>query len=151
MVALVVLVLAGGGLVAVRNVRGLRNNNPGNIKRTSIVWDGEVAQDKVTDTEYEQFTDIRYGVRAIAKVLLSYSHRGLNTIELIVMEYSSTDVDSYIDNVSTWTGFTPYEALDMTDTRTRRLMVHAIMRQELGTGPYLTVPDASIEAGLALV
>lgn len=42
--------------------RGLRNNNPLNIRKSSNNWLGKVAQN--TDGCFEQFTTIEYGLRA---------------------------------------------------------------------------------------
>lgn len=42
--------------------RGLRNNNPLNIRKTSINWKGEVREN--TDGEFEQFNTIEDGIRA---------------------------------------------------------------------------------------
>ena len=40
---------------------GLRNNNIGNIRKTSINWAGEVPANKSTSTIHEQFISSEYG------------------------------------------------------------------------------------------
>lgn len=50
--------------------RGLRNNNPGNIRNSSTVWVGEITPSK--DKSFKQFKSIEYGYRAIIKLLQNY-------------------------------------------------------------------------------
>lgn len=50
--------------------RGLRNNNPGNVERTSQTWVGEVVG---SDPRFETFNGIDKGVRAIGKIMKSNS------------------------------------------------------------------------------
>ena len=54
--------------------RGIRNNNPGNI-RWGDNWKGLVPEDKRTDRSFCQFIDVKYGIRAIARILLNYRNR----------------------------------------------------------------------------
>ena len=49
--------------------RGERNNNPGNI-RTGSTWQGLSLQQ--TDADFCVFTDPKFGIRALAKVLLLF-------------------------------------------------------------------------------
>ena len=49
--------------------RGLRNNNPGNIRRNSDVFQGEKTS---SDREFKQFKSMAYGYRAIFKILSNY-------------------------------------------------------------------------------
>ena len=49
--------------------RGLRNNNPGNIRRNSDVFQGEKTS---SDKEFKQFKSMAYGYRAIFKILSNY-------------------------------------------------------------------------------
>ena len=54
-------------------MRGLRNNNPLNIRRTAIRWIG--ARIEQTDKSFVQFTSMAYGYRAAWKILQSYYER----------------------------------------------------------------------------
>ena len=49
--------------------RGIRNNNPLNL-RVGNNWKGEVSQP--TDHTFEQFTEMKWGVRAAFIVLRNY-------------------------------------------------------------------------------
>lgn len=59
--------------------RGLRNNNPGNIRTTKDRWQGLRPQQ--TDPAFFQFTEMRYGYRALIITLQNYRHKhGCRTI-----------------------------------------------------------------------
>ena len=56
--------------------RGLRNNNPGNIRNNdSINWQGEVAATSKKDFTFEEFKDRASGYRALLKLLRNYVKR----------------------------------------------------------------------------
>jgi hypothetical protein len=56
-----------------RQSRGIRNNNPGNIKYVkSTNWRGKVSDSEKKDSTFEEFTEMKYGVRALARILKSY-------------------------------------------------------------------------------
>jgi len=58
--------------------RGIRNNNPGNV-RLGAPWDGLAPHQ--TDGAFCQFVDPEHGIRAIAKLLISYQDvHGLHTV-----------------------------------------------------------------------
>ena len=50
--------------------RGIRNNNPGNIRNSSTVWVGEVVPSN--DKSFKQFKSAAYGYRAVIKLLQNY-------------------------------------------------------------------------------
>ena len=86
--------------------RGIRNNNPLNI-RIGKNWMGEVAYP--TDTVFEQFSEMRWGVRAAFIILRNYMNRYyLKTIPEIVNRWapkSENDTLNYIKLVSKNSGF----------------------------------------------
>ena len=51
-------------------MRGIRNNTPLNIRRSSDRWEG--ARIEQTDPSFVQFESLAYGYRAAWKVLESY-------------------------------------------------------------------------------
>ena len=82
-IAIAALLVAATGTGLYVMARGIRNNNPGNIRHGSSKWQGMSATQ--TDSEYIQFDDPVYGIRAIVKLLRNYQSRhGLNTIEEII-------------------------------------------------------------------
>ena len=50
--------------------RGLRNNNPGNIRLSRTVWQGEIRPSR--DRSFCQFRTMAYGYRALIKLLQNY-------------------------------------------------------------------------------
>ena len=144
---LAILVIAGGG-VAYTMTRGLRNKNPGNIRYSPANnWVGQVGKD---DGGYAIFSDAKYGIRAIGKVLDSYRRRGLVTVEQIISTYAPPEdqnhTAAYIRNVKAWAdwpdGFHPVR-----QEGDYLPLVKAIIRQENGVNPY---SDAFISDALAL-
>ncbi|MGU3457566.1 hypothetical protein ACLBV5_14755 [Brevundimonas sp. M1A4_2e] len=61
------------GQTARRPTRGVRNNNPGNIRRVSgVTWQGQ-AKDQ-TDAEFVVYVSPEMGVRALVRTLLTYNN-----------------------------------------------------------------------------
>ena len=53
--------------------RGLRNNNPGNIRNSDATdWQGEIPASKKQDNSFEEFEDMAHGYRALIKLLQNY-------------------------------------------------------------------------------
>ena len=113
--------------------RGIRNNNPLNI-RVGNNWFGEVA--KPTDTTFEQFTDMRFGVRAAFIILKRYINRyKLNTIEKIVERWAPSNENNtqrYIDMVSQLAAIKPTEAIRYEHKERMVRLVDAMIRVECG-------------------
>lgn len=87
--------------------RGIRNNNPGNIRHsTQTFWVGE-SKDQ-PDYSFVKFDSPEYGIRALMKILLAYyNEHGLKTIKSIIERYApptENDTDSYIKIVSKLSG-----------------------------------------------
>ena len=80
--------------------RGIRNNNPLNI-RVGNNWKGEVSQP--TDHTFEQFTEMKWGCRAAFVILRNYIKRHkLNTLSKIIERWAprnENDTKSYIKSV----------------------------------------------------
>ncbi len=85
--------------------RGLRNNNPLNIRK-GCKWQG--LEKNQTDPDFCQFRSLEYGFRAAFKVLNTYYvGRGLKTIEKIVSRWAppnENNTNKYISFVerNTW-------------------------------------------------
>ena len=81
--------------------RGIRNNNPLNI-RIGNNWKGEV--DNPTDSQFEQFKTMAWGVRAAFIVLHNYIfRRKVNTIARIINRWAPSnenDTIAYMKQVS---------------------------------------------------
>lgn len=141
-----VLLLAGGGTAVYVKARGLRNNNPGNIRHGASKWQGMAPEQ--TDAEFVQFVSPEYGIRAIAVTLNTYRDRyGINTIERIISRWAPSnenDTESYIKSVERKTGIARNAVLQKADYPA---VIAAIITHENGLNPYTM---ATIESGVAL-
>jgi len=124
--------------------RGLRNNNPGNIRwdgRTQ--WAGMIGQDA---NGFVIFDTPQNGIRAIVRTLRSYANRHIDTIGEIISTWapsSENNTGAYIDHVVSIVGknsgaeITPDDYLKL---------VGAIIAHENFVNPY---PDDVLNAGIA--
>lgn len=113
--------------------RGIRNNNPLNI-RIGNKWLGEVPCP--TDNEFEQFTRMEYGVRAGFLLIKRYIERyHLNTIELIVNRWappSENKTYAYIASVGRLSGIRTDKILRFYDKVEMVSLVDAMIVVECG-------------------
>ena len=85
--------------------RGIRNNNPLNIRRSSTRWQG--AREEQTDKSFVQFKTMAYGYRAAWKVLQTYYERFCMqskpfTVRNIIERWApptENDTEAYIKSV----------------------------------------------------
>lgn len=125
------------------DARGIRNNNPGNI-RWRDKWIGLVPEQQRTDTAFCQFVSPECGIRAMIIILNHYQiQHGLNTIAGIIHRWAppeENDTQAYINSVVTVTGIPAHKHLDLSDSTTMLKLVQAIIVHENGYQPY----DASV-------
>ena len=118
--------------------RGIRNNNPLNIRRSKDQWQG--LKKTQNDPSFCQFETFEYGWRA-AFVLLTrtYYHKyRLYTIRAIVSKWAppnENNTRAYIENVCRLTGIAPDEPLGIPSEHPARWMLvgAAMAIQENGT------------------
>jgi len=94
--------------------RGIRNNNPLNIRRSKDQWKGLAEQQN--DRAFCQFKSLEWGWRAAFCLLTrTYYHKyRLYTIRMIIRRWapsSENDTEAYIANVSRLTGIDPDKPL----------------------------------------
>lgn len=110
--------------------RGMKNNNPGNIRVGNAAWQGKIPLGQNTDRAFEQFTTYVYGIRAMIKNLLSYYRDGLNTVERIIYRWAPpadhNDTSAYVSTVCSRGGFSPSGRINLTDRDTMRRLVIAM-------------------------
>lgn len=115
--------------------RGMRNNNPGNIRISGNAWQGKIPVSNNTDGAFEQFKTYVYGIRAMILNLRSYFNGGNNTLRKIITKWApaadNNDTAAYIFTVSAKTGFGPDQFLTF-DQGTLRKLVRAIAFVENG-------------------
>lgn len=117
--------------------RGIRNNNPGNIKKNDIEWEGLSAIQ--TDNTFFQFTDPIYGIRALTKILRTYRNKyDLKNIWAIINRYappSENDTEAYKNFVTKKTGLSMLKEID-NSVEGYFPVVKAIILMENGEQPY---------------
>lgn len=128
--------------------RGIRNNNPGNIK-TGEAWQGMTGDDGT----FIIFKDITWGTRALATDLANKIREGHNTIRSIIYIYApplENDTDKYVAAVSRNTGLDPDMPLSM-DQVTLHNLSRAIINHENGDQASALVTDADIDQGIGMM
>ena len=136
---------AGDAILEAIGMRGIRNKNPGNIRRSGITWQGQAATQ--TDQDFVQFISPEYGIRALSRVLDSYSQRhGLNTVGGIIARYAPStenNTAAYASAVASVLGVGVNDAIDVQARKSD--LVRAIIKHENGIQPYSL---ATIEGGI---
>jgi len=130
--------------------RGVRNHNPGNIE-WGDPWQGLVPEADRTDERFCQFVSAPYGIRALARVLITYQDRHkLASVREMIGRWAppnENDTGAYVDSVAGRLGVHADNAVNVHEYAVMRPLVEAIIRHENGIQPYT---DAQLDKGLAL-
>lgn len=117
--------------------RGIRNNNPGNLDKGDD-WQG--LADEQPDPRFCTFISPLWGIRALAKVLLTYQRKhNKHTIREIISRWApphENDTEAYIKAVSAHVHVIPDAPISLEDRTTMFLLVEAIIKHENGQQPY---------------
>jgi len=115
--------------------RGIRNNNPLNIRLTDTDWQGKVLINN--DGAFEQFISMEYGFRAALKTIETYIiEHGCNTIRAIISRWAppnENNTENYIIFVCGKTGIGGNEPISNHDKRLKEI-VWAMAQMESGKG-----------------
>lgn len=118
--------------------RGIRNNNPLNIRKGNN-WKGE--RPKQTDPAFEEFESMEMGIRAAIKLIRNKIKGGkvgrkpLCTIRLLVSSWApptENKTEAYIRFVSSQTGILPAEIIHFDDRRKIIAIARAMACYECG-------------------
>lgn len=112
--------------------RGIRNNNPGNIRVSKDQWEGMTGDDGA----FVIFDTPDSGVRALAKNLMSYGRQGYDSIEKIINRWAppnENDTQSYISSVVAATGIPATQSIDLTNPDVLASLSEAIGYHETGS------------------
>jgi hypothetical protein len=141
-----------GNMLSNSGKEGIRDNNPGNIVRNTIAWQGLLTQAQVEaqgvkwNPKFCQFDTPANGIRAIGHILLSYQARGIATCDEIIKGpgaqgggWSATDQDAYAANLTLAVGLDPsnggqFVQIDVGSNLPA--IATAIITQENGQQPY---------------
>ena len=118
--------------------RGIRNNNPLNIRKGNN-WKGEVSRS--TDSEFEQFVSMQWGIRAGFKILKNYMTgyggrvKALTNMHDIIHRWAPPNENNcraYIDSVCRFSGLHEFERLQFSDRNKMLALVDGMIRVECG-------------------
>ena len=126
--------------------RGLRNNNPLNIRHNADVFQGET---KGNDASFKTFVTMPYGYRAAFATLATYHSRGWNTIEKIISHWApptENDTEKYIANVEKWSGVPRGKELTAANGMDYIMIVAAMSAMENGRNADIS----DVQAGFNL-
>ena len=118
--------------------RGIRNNNPLNIRKGNN-WKGEVCSS--TDSEFEQFVSMQWGIRAGFKILKNYMTgyggrvKAITNVHDIIHRWAPPNENNcraYIDSVCRFSGLHEFERLQFSDRNKMLALVDGMIRVECG-------------------
>lgn len=128
-------------------VRGIRNNNPGNLEYSKTnPWVGQTGD----DGRFAKFETPEHGIRALGRNLMSYQRQGIDTVSEIINRWApptdKNDTMSYIKAVCEQLGVSADEPLDASNPDTLKALCAAIIHHENGSQPY---SDQQLTAGVS--
>lgn len=113
------------------SMRGIRNNNPGNI-RHGEKWQG--LSSAQTDKSFCQFISPIWGIRALFKVLFTYQRKhNKKTIRQIIDRYAPPNenhTENYIQFVAKKLGVGANDEINVQDKATLYALSEAIIKME---------------------
>lgn len=120
--------------------RGLRNNNPGNIRLSRTLWQGEVRPSQ--DKSFCQFKTMAYGYRALIKLLQNYRKlNGCRTIADFINRWAppvENNTLGYVSRVCKEMQVPASYVPDVDDKATMCAMAAAISQVENGVPAVIT-------------
>lgn len=123
---------------SVKEPRGIRNNNPLNIRKGNN-WRGELKNQ--TDPEFEQFTSLGYGIRAALRLMRNQisgfggSRPPMNTLKKLISVWApptENNTKRYVDFVSEKCGLSPTQVIDPFDKGQMCRIARAMAFMECG-------------------
>lgn len=137
--------------------RGVSNKNPGNIELRDP-WQGLAPQNQQTDGRFAVFTKPVWGIRAIARTLITYYDKyHVHTVRQAISRWAPStenNTEAYVNQVAKVVGVSPDAKLDFHNYAIMHPLVEAIIRHENGPGPLKTVntwyDEATIDEALKL-
>lgn len=134
--------------------RGVRNNNPGNIRK-GAPWQGLASP--ADDGEFCCFSSPAYGIRAIARTLITYQDKRkakdgskIDTVQEIIERWapeSENNTKAYVAHAADALQVKRTDRVNVHDYAVMKALIKVIILHENGEQPYT---DAQIDKGLVL-
>ena len=115
--------------------RGERNNNPGNL---NYVGQAGASLEK-PGGRFAKFETAYDGLKAMARQLMLYAQRGINSVEGIISTWapsSENNTGAYINAISSKLGVDPGAALNLQNPQVLSQLMDGIIRHENGRNIY---------------
>jgi hypothetical protein len=128
-------------------VRSVRNNNPGNL---NFAHQGGAVLESGSNARFARFGSMSEGVGALAKQLLRYRDRGLDSLTSIMNRFapaSENNTKAYIANLAKRMHVGADQHLNVADPEVMRALIRGISQYEAGKS-YLK--DADLNKGLQM-
>lgn len=117
--------------------RGIRNNNPLNIRISGIAWKGKIPLSQNTDGSFEQFDSMQHGLRAALINIRTYINRyKCNTPQTIISRWApasdGNNTRAYVQRVCELTSFASGRMIRFAERSTVCRLVWAMAAVECG-------------------
>lgn len=129
--------------------RGVRNNNPGNIDyNPRNDWQGQIGIEDGPNPRFAKFSDPKFGIRAMAKLILNYRGKdgmpgvgkvGIDTVREVITRWApghENNTEAYVQSVAKAMKVGPNDPLQLANRLLLTPMVAAIIKHENGYSPY---------------
>ncbi len=122
--------------------RGLRNNNPGNLRKSSATWIGKVSNP--LESAFESFSSMDYGIRAAIKNAFTQWNKGKDTIRTLVSIWAppiENNTAAYVAAVAKAAGISPDVEFRFGSNEVTAKVLYAIFVHENGpkTRQFITI------------
>lgn len=133
--------------------RGIRNNNPLNIRK-GCSWKGE--RPIQTDQSFEEFVSMEWGIRAAYRLMRNHitgfkgSRPKMNTLKKLISVWappSENATSRYVDFVSAHCGLLPSQVIDPDDRTIMQKIARAMAFVECG----VWIDEAKFESAWDLI
>lgn len=134
--------------------RGIRNNNPGNLRITDDNWVGMIPREQNTDGSFVQFKEMKYGIRAMLRDVVNDILKGKNTVRKLITEYApptENNTEIYINGVAKKMGLKPDDVIKNIDANFLRQISKAIVSHEIKASEQKLVTDTDINKAIAIL
>jgi hypothetical protein len=130
--------------------RGIRNNNPGNLRKSAVKWIGKVANP--LDTAFESFGSMQAGIRAAVSNAHTHWNRGKNTVSELITIWApphENDTAKYVETVAKAAGISSQKEFVFGNNETTAKIMFAIFVHENGqiAKDYIKLSD--VQSALA--
>lgn len=132
--------------------RGMKNNNPGNIRISANAWQGKIPVNQNTDGAFEQFESLFYGTRAALVNMRTHYRRGKNTVRKLVTTWApysdnpADAVDNYISAVASYAGLGRDQVFTWAERPVIDIAYKMFLVENAGEGPNKNLIKSAYDA-----